>query len=148
MLLQIANNKDVWDKTINELTPKNVDSENIQIESPKINKKLEVFDTLDNQILENICEQFETVVKSKINPDENFFEAGASSLQLIEIHASLQKSLYKELTITDFFTYPNPSVLSEYLSSINKIDEVSNNNSISNQKELLNRRKSRALIRR
>lgn len=148
MLLQIANNEDVWDKTINELTPKNVDSENIQIESPKINKKLEVFDTLDNQILENICEQFETVVKSKINPDENFFEAGASSLQLIEIHASLQKSLYKELTITDFFTYPNPSVLSEYLSSINKIDEVSNNNSISKQKELLNRRKSRASKRR
>ena len=147
LLLQLANNQECWDKNIDTLVPKNINENLVKITNSVVNGSIEKIHLVDKKIVENVCEQFEKVVENIITPNQNFFEAGASSLQLIEIHRILQKSLYKELTITDFFTYPTPSGLAGYLNSINEVKETFENTLNLKQKELLKRRKRRALAR-
>jgi aspartate racemase len=49
---------------------------------------------------------WERVLHCRAGLDDNFFDLGGSSLQLMEIHAALKQELGCELGITDLFEYP------------------------------------------
>ncbi|MDP2534285.1 acyl carrier protein [Photobacterium damselae subsp. piscicida] len=50
--------------------------------------------------------------------NDNFFDAGASSLQLVQLHGRLTQQ-GDTLSVTDLFTYPSPALLaSSYLTSV------------------------------
>ena len=51
-----------------------------------------------------------------ISVDDNFFDIGGSSLQMLKVHAALQALLPKPATIVDLFTYPRIRLLAGWLS--------------------------------
>ncbi|ECA1950217.1 amino acid adenylation domain-containing protein [Salmonella enterica subsp. enterica serovar Virchow] len=69
----------------------------------------------DESIVSLICDAFREVVGEPVTPAENFFEAGATSLNLVQLHVALQRHHYSTLTLLDLFTHPSPSALADYL---------------------------------
>jgi amino acid adenylation domain-containing protein len=51
----------------------------------------------------------------KVGIHDNFFELGASSLDIIQVNNKLSKLLKKELSVVTFYTYPTVRSLVEYL---------------------------------
>jgi len=49
----------------------------------------------------------------QIGADDNFFDLGGTSLQLLEVHASITRSLSGDLTVIEMFEYPRVSALAE-----------------------------------
>jgi amino acid adenylation domain-containing protein len=47
--------------------------------------------------------------------DDNFFDLGGTSLQMMTVHAAIQRELQHKLTIVDLFTYPRISALAAWL---------------------------------
>ncbi|RAW71444.1 MULTISPECIES: non-ribosomal peptide synthetase [unclassified Photorhabdus] len=66
----------------------------------------------DPQICSKIQRLFLSITNHPINAQQNFFEAGASSLQLIQLHSKLQHAGFYHLAVTDLFAYPTPETLS------------------------------------
>ncbi|WP_252363957.1 acyl carrier protein, partial [Escherichia coli] len=58
-----------------------------------------------------ICAAFREVVGESVTPAENFFEAGATSLNLVQLHVLLQRHEFSTLTLLDLFTHPSPAAL-------------------------------------
>lgn len=50
-----------------------------------------------------------------VNVEDNFFDVGGDSLQLLEAHAELQKTVSAELVVTDLFEYPTVRALAKHL---------------------------------
>ena len=48
-----------------------------------------------------------------VGVDDNFFDLGGTSLGLMEVHASIRRSLASDLTIVEMFQYPRISALAE-----------------------------------
>ncbi len=55
------------------------------------------------------------VLNREVTPADNFFDLGGDSLQLIEVHSELQKSLGRELSIMDLFEFTTVRSLAERL---------------------------------
>jgi acyl-coenzyme A synthetase/AMP-(fatty) acid ligase/acyl carrier protein len=51
----------------------------------------------------------------QVNVEDNFFDVGGDSLQLLEAHAELQKTVSAELVVTDLFEYPTVRALAKHL---------------------------------
>ncbi|MGA2354454.1 MAG: non-ribosomal peptide synthetase [Terriglobales bacterium] len=51
----------------------------------------------------------------QVSVDDNFFDLGGDSLQLLDAHAELQKIVNSSLTIIDLFEYTTISALAKYL---------------------------------
>ncbi|CDL86084.1 non-ribosomal peptide synthetase [Xenorhabdus cabanillasii] len=66
----------------------------------------------DPQICSEIQRLFLSVTSHSINVQQNFFDAGANSLQLIQLHGKLQHAGFHHLAVTDLFAYPTPEALS------------------------------------
>ncbi|HEV2268383.1 MAG TPA: non-ribosomal peptide synthetase [Steroidobacteraceae bacterium] len=49
--------------------------------------------------------------------DDNFFDLGGSSLQLLEVHATIKRTLPWELSVIDMFQYPRISALARHLAA-------------------------------
>ncbi|WP_340608836.1 amino acid adenylation domain-containing protein [Xenorhabdus bharatensis] len=64
------------------------------------------------QICSEIQHLFLSVTNNAINVQQNFFDAGANSLQLIQLHSKLQQAGFHHLAVTDLFAYPTPEALS------------------------------------
>ncbi|PHM60350.1 non-ribosomal peptide synthetase [Xenorhabdus ishibashii] len=64
------------------------------------------------QVCSEIQRLFLSVTHHPIHAQQNFFEAGASSLQLIQLHSKLQQAGFQHLAVTDLFAYPTPEALS------------------------------------
>ncbi|BET96996.1 amino acid adenylation domain-containing protein [Xenorhabdus taiwanensis] len=68
------------------------------------------------QVCSDTCDEiqrlFLSVTHHPIHAHQNFFEAGASSLQLIQLHNKLQHAGFQHLAVTDLFAYPTPETLS------------------------------------
>jgi aspartate racemase len=56
----------------------------------------------------------------QVGVDDNFFDAGGDSLQLLEAHAELQKVITPDLSITVLFEYSTISSLAQHLTSGDK----------------------------
>ena len=51
----------------------------------------------------------------RVGVQQNFFDLGGHSLLLVRLHARLQETLGRELTLVDLFNYPNIRALAGYL---------------------------------
>jgi hypothetical protein len=50
--------------------------------------------------------------------DDNFFDLGGTSLGLMEVHASIKRSMKSDITVVEMFQYPRISALAERLTSV------------------------------
>ncbi|MFV9616134.1 MAG: non-ribosomal peptide synthetase [Gammaproteobacteria bacterium] len=70
--------------------------------------------SLESRILQ-ICKS--SAAEKNINPDDNLFEIGISSLALAEIHEQLDKSFPGKIDISDLFDNPSVTELAKFLES-------------------------------
>lgn len=72
--------------------------------------------------IQRIRAAFQQIVSAPIGENDNFFDAGASSLQLVQLHGLLTQQ-GDTLSVTDLFTYPSPALLaSSYLTSVEQAE--------------------------
>jgi len=57
----------------------------------------------------------EALGSGRIGVDQNFFDLGASSLIVAEVHARLQQHLQQEISLVDLFQFPTVRLLSAHL---------------------------------
>ncbi len=57
----------------------------------------------------------EILERRGIGPDENFFDLGGTSLQLLRMHAQLERLLGRPLPIADLFQFPTARSLEAHL---------------------------------
>lgn len=67
------------------------------------------------RVLKNIL--CETMKLGDLHPEDNFFEAGATSVTLVAAHGKLQKALQREFPVTWLFTYSCLRALDEELNN-------------------------------
>ena len=67
------------------------------------------------QRLQNICEA--ALGGKRVEPHDNLFELGASSLKLIEIHEQIDREYPGKLELTELFDYPTLAELAGHLES-------------------------------
>jgi aspartate racemase len=65
---------------------------------------------------------WEGVLSCAVGPDDNFFDLGGDSLQLIEVHSELEKTLKCELSIMDLFEFTTIRALATHLAEIVKTE--------------------------
>lgn len=101
----------------------------------------------DDVLVQALCRYFKQVVGLPIQPRQSFFDVGATSLKLVQLHVHLKRTGHDNLQVTDLFTHATPLALAAHLhgmpaaaSSIANINEA--------RQELLARRKARAQRRR
>jgi yersiniabactin nonribosomal peptide synthetase len=70
----------------------------------------------DGAMIDALREHFHQVVGQPISPQQNFFDAGASSLKLVQLHIRLQQAGHAGLAVTDLFAHPSPQALAARLS--------------------------------
>jgi acyl carrier protein len=74
-------------------------------------------------IEQTIVEAWRRVLRVEhIGPDDNFFDLGGDSLQLLAVHSGLQKTLGAEIAVVDLFEFTSVRRLAAHLGNINKID--------------------------
>jgi amino acid adenylation domain-containing protein len=61
----------------------------------------------------------------RIGVEQNFFDLGASSLMVAEVHSRLQQQLQKEISLIDLFQFPTVHALSTHLSGAVSVPIVS-----------------------
>jgi amino acid adenylation domain-containing protein len=57
----------------------------------------------------------EVLQVDRVGADENFFDLGAHSLQMVRVHAALNQRLDKPIPLVALFQYPNVRTLSSYI---------------------------------
>ena len=60
-----------------------------------------------------------------IGMDDNFFDLGAHSLMVAEVHARLQNTLGREISLVDLFQYSTSKTLAQHLSGLNTQTRIS-----------------------
>ncbi|MBU2898683.1 non-ribosomal peptide synthetase [Vibrio hepatarius] len=88
--------------------------------------------------IQTIQTAFEQIVSVYIGENDNFFDAGASSLQLVQLHALLVKQ-GNTLSVTDLFSYPSPALLAG--SYKNPMVQQPSTNALSQRKQKQTQRK-------
>lgn len=78
----------------------------------------------DESTVSLICDAFREVVGESVTPAQNFFEAGATSLNLVQLHVLLQRHEFSTLTLLDLFTHPSPAALAAYLTSVATVEKT------------------------
>jgi acyl carrier protein len=69
-------------------------------------------------IEQRIFEVWEKVLgKDGVGVEDNFFEVGGDSLQLIEVHSELEKVFHAKISITDLFAYTTIGSLAAHMAS-------------------------------
>ncbi|MEI8633573.1 condensation domain-containing protein [Vibrio sp. PP-XX7] len=125
----------------------------------------------DQALVQLICELFREISHSPIQATQNFFDAGATSLMLVQLHIRLQNvhqqhvhqqnvnqqnvnqqqepaiSVHPE--VTDLFAYPSPALLARYLQARNPHGQTSSAPADAKQKPVrLAQRQQNAMRRR
>ena len=66
-------------------------------------------------VLRAIEQSISDTLGRRIGPDENFFEAGLTSLTLVRLHEASTRGLCDPFPVTAMFGYPNLRALRRYL---------------------------------
>lgn len=88
--------------------------------------------TSSEATLTELLAKIEQVVGYLINPDTNFFEAGMNSLLLMKLHSQLSRDDNFAFTLMDFFTYPTPRALADFLAG-QLPDKITSGNNAAHQ---------------
>jgi len=102
---------------------------------------------VDDALVQTLCQHFEHVVGLPVQPHQSFFDAGATSLKLVQLHVQLTQAGYGDLQVTDLFAYPSPLALATHLHGAADRDEQAVPIH-DERRELLAQRKQRAQRRR
>lgn len=71
----------------------------------------------DPELVAKIAELWaELLHRSEVRPDDNFFDAGGTSLLAMQMRLRLQARLQRELALTDVFRFPTVRALAAHLS--------------------------------
>jgi amino acid adenylation domain-containing protein len=63
-----------------------------------------------------VAQVFQEVLQvDRVGADENFFDLGAHSLQMVRIHAALNQRMEKPIPLVSLFQYPNVRALSSFM---------------------------------
>jgi hypothetical protein len=68
------------------------------------------------RVLGHLEQALPSVLGRSISRDENFFEAGLTSADLVRLHAGIGADAVTDLPVTALFAYPNLRALGRYLS--------------------------------
>ncbi|AOM39965.1 non-ribosomal peptide synthetase [Xenorhabdus hominickii] len=124
LLRTLAAQPESWHSALEQLIPR---QQCLMIEDNTVEDNATVaiassprLEGFDLQVRHEICSEtcseiqrlFLSVINQPINAQQNFFEAGANSLQLIQLHSQLQHAGFQHLSVTDLFAYPTPETLS------------------------------------
>lgn len=69
----------------------------------------------DDALVQALCRHFEQVVGRPIQPRQSFFDAGATSLKLVQLHVHLTQAGHDGLLVTDLFAQATPLALAAHL---------------------------------
>ncbi|WP_211090202.1 non-ribosomal peptide synthetase [Pseudothauera nasutitermitis] len=69
----------------------------------------------DDALVQGLCGHFERVVGLPIQPRQSFFDAGATSLKLVQLHVHLKQAGHGGLQVTDLFAQATPLALAAHL---------------------------------
>lgn len=101
----------------------------------------------DDALVQALCRHFEMVVGRPIQPRQSFFDAGATSLKLVQLHVHLTQVGHDGLLVTDLFAQATPLALATHLHGHSNV--ANDTDSINEERrELLAQRKARAQRRR
>jgi acyl carrier protein len=77
--------------------------------------------------LENLIAQVwkDALGVDQVGVNENFFDLGAHSLMVAEVHAQLQQLLGRELSLVDLFQFPTVLALANHLGGAEKVQPAS-----------------------
>ncbi|EPX2511227.1 TPA: amino acid adenylation domain-containing protein [Pseudomonas aeruginosa] len=101
----------------------------------------------DDARVQALCRHFEQVVGKPIQPRQSFFDAGATSLKLVQLHVHLTQAGHDGLLVTDLFAQATPLALAAHLHGHSgAADDAASPNE--ERRELLAQRKARAQRRR
>ncbi|MBC8953494.1 type I polyketide synthase [Xenorhabdus sp. PB62.4] len=79
------------------------------------------------QIVETILSVWKDFLKvAHINREDNFFELGANSLDLVQVNKRLTDALNIDISVVDMFSYPTSDLLADYIT--NQFGTVSTDN--------------------
>ncbi|NUO56485.1 MAG: acyl carrier protein [Hamadaea sp.] len=73
------------------------------------------------------------ILGRSIGPDENFFEAGLSSLDLVRLHEVSARQLTVEPPVTVMFAYPNLRALRRHLAGEGTVADVGGRSAAASQ---------------
>ncbi|MFJ4142893.1 amino acid adenylation domain-containing protein [Pseudomonas sp. NPDC089734] len=119
LLRQLADQPQAWTAPLDHLVARQHASA-LPTNQPRLQPAPATVDTAgqaDEQIVEQIRQAFNDVIGLKLHDcRQNFFDAGASSLKLVQLHIRLTQMGYPQLLVTDLFGYPNAHALAQHLS--------------------------------
>lgn len=67
---------------------------------------------IENALAKIWCE---VLGRNAVGADDNFFDLGGTSLQLIQVHAIIRRTMHADITLVDLFQYPRISALAARL---------------------------------
>ncbi|KJY91893.1 peptide synthetase [Vibrio neptunius] len=112
LLKTLANQPQSWSQSLATLLPEH--SEPVTSPIPHATGQPLVSQSKSNrgkpENVQRIQAAFGQIVSTPIGENDNFFDAGASSLQLVQLHGLLTQQ-GDTISVTDLFTYPSPALL-------------------------------------
>jgi acyl carrier protein len=74
------------------------------------------------ELEEKLTALWARILLCDVGPEENFFDLGGTSLQLLEVHAELTKLLGRNLPVTELFDYSSVRALAKRLAGTTSPD--------------------------
>lgn len=99
---------------------------------------------VDDALVDELRHHFRQVVGQPIAARQTFFEAGATSLKLVQLHIHLRQAGHASLAVTDLFAHATPYALAAHLSTRPGVGDTSRHQPEPERRTLLNQRKARA----
>jgi amino acid adenylation domain-containing protein len=95
---------------------------------PRVEDELAIKSELPRNALEQaIADAWKDALGvSQVGLDRNFFDLGAHSLMVAEVHMQLQQSLAREISLVDLFQFPTVSALAAHLSGQERSVTITN----------------------
>ncbi|MBB5736252.1 yersiniabactin nonribosomal peptide synthetase [Xanthomonas arboricola] len=103
---------------------------------------------VDTALVDALRAQFRRATELPITARQSFFEAGASSLQLVQLHIQLRQAGYHDLAVTDLFAHATPCALALHLGGLTTASTATKPLPEPGRRTLLDQRKARAQHRR
>ncbi len=110
LLVRLATDPAAWDLATDRLLPRR---HAIAPPAPATPPPMAIaqHDPVTEEAVAKVAAAFLRIVGQPIAPTQNFFDAGASSLQLVRLHVALRDVGLETMTMVDMFAYPSPRAL-------------------------------------
>jgi len=102
----------------------------------------------DAALVDALRDHFRRTTGLPIAARQTFFEAGASSLQLVQLHIHLRQAGHGGLAVTDLFAHATPHALAAHMGALARPPAAPQHPPEPERRTLLDQRKARAERRR